>query len=86
MDIKFFCIVVIGGFVMEIVYVLGEEVRLVGCDLISVYLLEVLKFLDMGYICVLFLEGVFLFNFDLILVLDGVGLLLVLEMLKLVGV
>lgn len=66
-------VVAIGGSVTEIVYLLGEQERLVARDSTSVYPDEALALWDVGYMRALSPEGVLSVLPSLILMLEGSG-------------
>lgn len=66
-------VVTIGGSLTEIVYRIGQEVKLVGRDSTSLYPQAVNKLPDVGYIRRLSPEGVLSVDPNLILTLEGAG-------------
>lgn len=66
-------VVAVGGSVLEIVYALGEQARLVGRDSTGLYPPEAMSLPDVGYMRALSPEGVLSVNPDAILMLDGSG-------------
>lgn len=66
-------IVAVGGSVLEVVYALGEEDRLVARDSTGLYPPEAASLPDVGYMRALSPEGVLSVNPDAILMLEGSG-------------
>ncbi len=66
-------IVAVGGSVLEVVYALGEQARLVARDSTGLYPPEALSLPDVGYMRALSPEGVLSVNPDAILMLEGSG-------------
>ena len=66
-------LVVIGGSLLEIVYALGEEDRLVARDTTGVYPPEAAALPDVGYMRALSPEGVLAVNPSALLVVEGSG-------------
>lgn len=79
-------IVAIGGSVTEIVYLLGEEDRLIARDTTSNYPPEASELTDVGYIRGLSPEGVLSVGPDMILSLEGAGPPETIALLKQAGV
>lgn len=66
-------LVAIGGSLLEIVYALGEEGKLVGRDSTGLYPPEATKLPDVGYMRALSPEGVLSVNPSALLVVEGSG-------------
>src|SRR5690606_5456360 len=66
-------LVVIGGSLLEIVYALGEEEKLVARDTTGVYPPEAAALPDVGYMRALSPEGVLAVNPSALLVVEGSG-------------
>lgn len=79
-------IVAIGGSVTEIVYVLGQQDRLIARDTTSSYPAEAQALPDIGYMRALSPEGVLSVEPDLILAEEGAGPPEVIELLRNAGI
>lgn len=66
-------VVAVGGSILEIVYALGEQGRLVARDSTGLYPPEAMSLPDVGYMRALSPEGVLSVNPDAILMLEGSG-------------
>ena len=66
-------VVAVGGSVLEVVYALGEEGRVVARDSTGLYPPEALSLPDVGYMRALSPEGVLSVNPDAILMIEGSG-------------
>jgi heme transport system substrate-binding protein len=66
-------VIALGGSVTEIVYVLGQQDRLVARDTTSIYPPSVFDLPDVGYVRALSPEGVLSVSPDLIIAIEGAG-------------